>query len=163
VPVSITATAQVKVSNKEENLKVACQLFLSMDAWNIPRFRNQPSNWSDMTELQKTQHLEALDDYTSQSPTIQSCATQTLEGHQRAIMAAMTVEEIYMDRLKFSAGVQKAAAEDLAQMGISIVSYVSALVLTVSPRTHTDTSQAPPPHLLSSHSTNAPNLEIDPC
>eukprot|EP00038_Savillea_parva_P007413 m.169979 g.169979 ORF g.169979 m.169979 type:complete len:464 (-) comp13177_c0_seq1:179-1570(-) len=123
VPVTITATAQVKVSNKYENLKVACQLFLGMDTLNIPRFRSQPENWKQMTDATQAQFLAELDEYTSSHATIQSCATQTLEGHQRAIMATMTVEEIYQDRLKFSAGVQKAAAEDLALMGISIVSY----------------------------------------
>eukprot|EP00035_Acanthoeca_spectabilis_P021128 m.436498 g.436498 ORF g.436498 m.436498 type:complete len:464 (+) comp17983_c0_seq1:175-1566(+) len=123
VPVSITATAQVKVSNKYENLKVACQLFLGMNTLNQPQFRKQPDAWDTWTEERQEQHLAQLDSQTSTSPTIQSCATQTLEGHQRAIMATMTVEEIYMDRLKFSAGVQKAAAADLALMGISIVSY----------------------------------------
>jgi flotillin len=33
---------------------------------------------------------------------IQQVALETLEGHQRAIMGSMTVEEIYKDRKKFS-------------------------------------------------------------
>ncbi|OQR74255.1 flotillin-1-like [Tropilaelaps mercedesae] len=33
---------------------------------------------------------------------IMSIARETLEGHQRAIMGTMTVEEIYKDRKKFS-------------------------------------------------------------
>lgn len=110
------------MSNKYENLKVACQLFLGMNTLNQPQFRKQPDAWDTWTEERQEQHLAQLDSQTSTYPTIQSCATQTLEGHQRAIMATMTVEEIYMDRLKFSAGVQKAAAADLALMGISIVS-----------------------------------------
>lgn len=123
VPVSITATAQVKVSNKLNNLKVATQLFLGMPALNPKRFRAQPPNWDTMTAAEQDRYQNDLDLQMSQHPTIQSCATQTLEGHQRAIMASLTVEEIYQDRLKFSTGVQKAAAEDLAGMGISIVSY----------------------------------------
>uniref|UniRef100_A0A6I8S855 Flotillin n=1 Tax=Xenopus tropicalis TaxID=8364 RepID=A0A6I8S855_XENTR len=48
---------------------------------------------------------------------------ETLEGHQRAIMAHMTVEEIYKDRQKFSEQVFKVASSDLVNMGISVVSY----------------------------------------
>lgn len=33
---------------------------------------------------------------------VENVAQQTLEGHQRAIMGAMTVEEIYQDRKKFA-------------------------------------------------------------
>nr|KAF6505195.1 flotillin 1 [Rousettus aegyptiacus] len=50
-------------------------------------------------------------------------ALETLEGHQRAIMAHMTVEEIYKDRQKFSEQVFKVASSDLVNMGISVVSY----------------------------------------
>uniref|UniRef100_A0A8C5MP30 Flotillin n=1 Tax=Leptobrachium leishanense TaxID=445787 RepID=A0A8C5MP30_9ANUR len=50
-------------------------------------------------------------------------ALETLEGHQRAIMAHMTVEEIYKDRQKFSDQVFKVASSDLVNMGISVVSY----------------------------------------
>ncbi|KAH1164836.1 hypothetical protein KIL84_006145, partial [Mauremys mutica] len=50
-------------------------------------------------------------------------ALETLEGHQRAIMALMTVEEIYKDRKKFSEQVFKVASSDLVNMGISVVSY----------------------------------------
>ncbi|XP_069799867.1 flotillin-1 isoform X1 [Dendropsophus ebraccatus] len=50
-------------------------------------------------------------------------ALETLEGHQRAIMAHMTVEEIYKDRQKFSEQVFRVASSDLVNMGISVVSY----------------------------------------
>ncbi|EDO47182.1 predicted protein [Nematostella vectensis] len=50
-------------------------------------------------------------------------ALETLEGHQRAIMGTMTVEEIYRDRKKFSKSVFEVASSDLVNMGISIVSY----------------------------------------
>ncbi|KAG5856243.1 hypothetical protein ANANG_G00005980 [Anguilla anguilla] len=50
-------------------------------------------------------------------------ALETLEGHQRAIIAHLTVEEIYQDRKKFSEQVFKVASSDLVNMGISVVSY----------------------------------------
>ncbi|XP_074873696.1 flotillin-1 [Carettochelys insculpta] len=54
---------------------------------------------------------------------ISQIALETLEGHQRAIMAHMTVEEIYKDRQKFSEQVFNVASSDLVNMGISVVSY----------------------------------------
>ncbi|CRL03356.1 CLUMA_CG016325, isoform A [Clunio marinus] len=54
---------------------------------------------------------------------IQHIALVTLEGHQRAIMGSMTVEEIYKDRKKFSQQVFQVASSDLVNMGITVVSY----------------------------------------
>lgn len=54
---------------------------------------------------------------------IQHIALVTLEGHQRAIMGSMTVEEIYKDRKKFSKQVFEVASSDLVNMGITVVSY----------------------------------------
>eukprot|EP00127_Corallochytrium_limacisporum_P005688 Clim_evm67s210 gene=Clim_evmTU67s210 len=54
---------------------------------------------------------------------IQRVALETLEGHQRAIMGTMTVEEIYQDRQKFATAVFQVASTDLSNMGITIVSY----------------------------------------
>lgn len=75
---------------------------------------------------------------------IQHIALVTLEGHQRAIMGQMTVEDIYrvrfllfvkktliwqlffvrlQDRKKFSKQVFEVASSDLVNMGISVVSY----------------------------------------
>ncbi|KAI8127655.1 Flotillin-1 [Lucilia cuprina] len=54
---------------------------------------------------------------------IRHIALVTLEGHQRAIMGSMTVEEIYKDRKKFSKQVFEVASSDLANMGITVVSY----------------------------------------
>ncbi len=50
-------------------------------------------------------------------------ATQTLEGHLRAILGTMTVEDIYKNRDAFSQKVQDVAASDLANMGLQIVSF----------------------------------------
>jgi len=54
---------------------------------------------------------------------IQDVAKETLEGHQRAIMGNMTVEEIYKDRKLFSKSVFEVASSDLVNMGITVVSY----------------------------------------
>ncbi|XP_064616647.1 flotillin-1-like isoform X2 [Liolophura sinensis] len=54
---------------------------------------------------------------------IRKIAQETLEGHQRAIMGNMTVEEIYKDRKKFSKAVFEVASSDLVNMGICVVSY----------------------------------------
>ncbi|KAI8430726.1 hypothetical protein MSG28_000910 [Choristoneura fumiferana] len=54
---------------------------------------------------------------------IQHIALVTLEGHQRAIMGSMTVEEIYKDRKMFSKKVFEVASSDLINMGITVVSY----------------------------------------
>lgn len=54
---------------------------------------------------------------------IQQIATQTLEGHLRAILGTMTVEDIYQNRDAFAAKVQEVAAGDMANMGLQIVSF----------------------------------------
>jgi flotillin len=54
---------------------------------------------------------------------IRNIATQTLEGHLRAILGTMTVEEIYQNRDAFAQRVQEVAAGDLANMGLSIISF----------------------------------------
>jgi len=54
---------------------------------------------------------------------IRRVALETLEGHQRAIMGCMTVEDIYKDRKKFSKAVFEVASTDLVNMGIYVVSY----------------------------------------
>ena len=54
---------------------------------------------------------------------IKNIAMQTLEGHLRAILGTMTVEDIYQNRDAFAAKVQEVAAGDLANMGLQIVSF----------------------------------------
>ena len=54
---------------------------------------------------------------------IKSIAMQTLEGHLRAILGTMTVEEIYQNRDAFASKVQEVAAGDMANMGMGIVSF----------------------------------------
>ncbi|KGA95698.1 membrane protein [Alkalihalobacillus alcalophilus ATCC 27647 = CGMCC 1.3604] len=50
-------------------------------------------------------------------------AKEVLEGHLRSILGTMTVEEIYRNRERFSQEVQKVASQDLAKMGLIIVSF----------------------------------------
>jgi flotillin len=54
---------------------------------------------------------------------IKNLATQTLEGHLRAILGTMTVEEIYQNRDAFASKVQEVAAGDMANMGLTIISF----------------------------------------
>ena len=54
---------------------------------------------------------------------IKQVAMQTLEGHLRAILGTMTVEEIYQNRDAFASKVQEVAAGDMANMGLGIVSF----------------------------------------
>src|SRR5208283_5086617 len=54
---------------------------------------------------------------------IKSIARQTLEGHLRAILGTMTVEDIYQNRDAFASKVQEVAAGDMANMGLGIVSF----------------------------------------
>src|SRR5437879_3998270 len=54
---------------------------------------------------------------------IKNIAMQALEGHLRAILGTMTVEEIYQNRDAFASKVQEVAAGDMANMGLGIVSF----------------------------------------
>ncbi|CBY22964.1 unnamed protein product [Oikopleura dioica] len=54
---------------------------------------------------------------------IRHIALETMEGHQRAIMGTMTVEEIYQDRKSFSEQVFEVSITDMHTMGITVVSY----------------------------------------
>ena len=54
---------------------------------------------------------------------IRAVATATLEGHQRAIMGALTVDEIFKDRKKFAEQVFDCASTDLFNMGIQVISF----------------------------------------
>jgi flotillin len=54
---------------------------------------------------------------------IKEIAMQTVEGHLRAIVGTMTIEDIYRNRDQFASSVQEVAVSDLANMGIQIVSF----------------------------------------
>ncbi|MBM3238806.1 flotillin family protein [Candidatus Poribacteria bacterium] len=54
---------------------------------------------------------------------IEETALETLEGHLRAILGTLTVEEIYRERDVFSQSVLEVASDDMAKMGLTIVSF----------------------------------------
>lgn len=56
---------------------------------------------------------------------IAAVVRETLEGHQRAIIASMTVEDIYKQRKKFSKKVYEVASGDLSEMGFTVISYTT--------------------------------------
>jgi len=47
---------------------------------------------------------------------------QTMEGHMRAILGTMTIEDIYTKRREFAEKVKEAALPDLSKMGMEIIS-----------------------------------------
>lgn len=54
---------------------------------------------------------------------IRNVALQTLEGHLRAILGTLTVEEVYRDRDAFAQQVQEVSSGDMAAMGLRIISF----------------------------------------
>lgn len=54
---------------------------------------------------------------------IRNTIKATLEGHLRAILGTMTVEEIYREREEFALKVRHTAAPDLKKMGLQILSF----------------------------------------
>ncbi|MEP0815403.1 MAG: flotillin family protein [bacterium] len=54
---------------------------------------------------------------------IQRIAQQTLEGHMRAIMGTLSVEDVYSNRDAFAQKVAEVAATDMNHMGLGIISF----------------------------------------
>ncbi len=54
---------------------------------------------------------------------VSQIAIQTVEGHLRAILGTLTVEEAYSNRDAFAQKVQEVASTDLANMGLTIISF----------------------------------------
>ena len=54
---------------------------------------------------------------------IKQVALQTVEGHLRAIIGTLSVEDIYRNRDQFATSVQEVAVADMANMGLTIVSF----------------------------------------
>ena len=48
---------------------------------------------------------------------------ETFEGHLRAIVGTMDVEELFKDREEFARNVREVAATDVSKMGIKILSF----------------------------------------
>lgn len=60
---------------------------------------------------------------------IDKVVTQTMEGHQRAIIGSMTMEALYSDRHEFANQVREVCKEDMQKMGMEVVSYVITTIL----------------------------------
>lgn len=54
---------------------------------------------------------------------IQYVAQEVLEGHMRAILGTLSVEEIYADRESFAQRVREASTADFARMGLEVLSF----------------------------------------
>jgi len=54
---------------------------------------------------------------------LRSEAREVLEGHLRAILGTLSVEDLYRNRERFAQEVQEVAARDLRKMGLQIVSF----------------------------------------
>lgn len=54
---------------------------------------------------------------------VEDIILQTLEGHLRAILGTLTVEQIYQDRDAFAQNVREVASPDVGRMGIEILSF----------------------------------------
>ncbi|MEQ8188048.1 MAG: SPFH domain-containing protein [Candidatus Eremiobacterota bacterium] len=66
----------------------------------------------------------AVEQFLDKSPSqMIDIAKQTLEGHLRAIIGDLSVEEINSDRDSFANRVQEVSATDLANMGMKVVSF----------------------------------------
>jgi len=67
----------------------------------------------------------AAERFLSKSPQeILHVAHETLAGHLRAMLGTLTVEEIYRERDKFAQQVQETSGPDMANMGLTIDSFV---------------------------------------
>ncbi|MCI0396874.1 MAG: flotillin family protein, partial [Chloroflexi bacterium] len=55
---------------------------------------------------------------------IEHVAHETLAGHLRAILGTLTVEQLYRDREAFAQKVQEVSGDDMASMGLQIISFV---------------------------------------
>ncbi len=66
----------------------------------------------------------AVEQFLDKSPSeVVEIAKQTMEGHLRAIIGDLSVEEINSDRDSFAQRVQEVAATDLANMGMKVISF----------------------------------------
>lgn len=99
-----------------ESPRVYTQLGVPISVTGIAQIKIQGLN-GDLLRAACEQFLGKSED------DIKNVARMTLEGHQRAIMASMTVEEIYKNRKKFAKKVFEVASNDLVDMGFTVISY----------------------------------------
>lgn len=67
---------------------------------------------------------QAIEQFTGKSrKMMEDAILKTLEGHLRAILGTLTVEEVYSMREMFANNVQSTASPDLKKMGLTILSF----------------------------------------
>ncbi|CAL4130486.1 unnamed protein product, partial [Meganyctiphanes norvegica] len=102
---------------------------LKVSSQKVYTLQGVPINVTGAAQLKvQGQHMEMLMNACEQllgktRAQIQQIALETLEGHQRAIIGTMSVEEIYKDRKKFNENVLKVASTDFINMGLTVLSY----------------------------------------
>jgi flotillin len=65
----------------------------------------------------------AAEQFLAGKDAMQKTALATLEGHLRAILGTLTVEEIYKERETFAQSLQEAVTSDMDKMGMRVVSF----------------------------------------
>ncbi|XP_068159103.1 flotillin-2 isoform X1 [Drosophila tropicalis] len=101
VPLTVTGVAQCKIMKSSS-------------------YKNKDYNNDEADELLGTASEQFLGKSVKE---IKQTILQTLEGHLRAILGTLTVEEVYKDRDQFAALVREVAAPDVGRMGIEILSF----------------------------------------
>ncbi|XP_030377986.1 flotillin-2 isoform X1 [Scaptodrosophila lebanonensis] len=101
VPLTVTGVAQCKIMKSSS-------------------YKNKDYNNDEADELLGTASEQFLGKSVNE---IKQTILQTLEGHLRAILGTLTVEEVYKDRDQFAALVREVAAPDVGRMGIEILSF----------------------------------------
>ncbi|KAH8384988.1 hypothetical protein KR093_004754, partial [Drosophila rubida] len=111
VPLTVTGVAQCKImkSSSYKNKD-----YTNDEMMNVYYFHHQAD------ELLGTASEQFLGKSVKE---IKQTILQTLEGHLRAILGTLTVEEVYKDRDQFAALVREVAAPDVGRMGIEILSF----------------------------------------
>lgn len=107
VALTVTGVAQIMVMTKDEALE------------------HDDDLQTDSEDYTTTDPLDrALQQFLGkETEEIRLTIKATLEGHLRAILGTMTVEEIYKEREEFAAKVRQTAAPDLKKMGLKILSF----------------------------------------
>jgi len=95
---------------------------------NVETMEGVPLTITGVAQVKVMQEEKFLDDAAEQflgrdEDDISSCILQTLEGHLRAILGTLTVEQVFQDRDTFAKAVREVAAPDVAKMGIEIMSF----------------------------------------
>ncbi|KAH8340431.1 hypothetical protein KR067_001539, partial [Drosophila pandora] len=111
VPLTVTGVAQCKIMKSSSYKNNDYQ---NDEMMNVYYFHHQAD------ELLGTASEQFLGKSVKE---IKQTILQTLEGHLRAILGTLTVEEVYKDRDQFAALVREVAAPDVGRMGIEILSF----------------------------------------